>query len=260
MQNHEQSTTTPDEPRIEVAVATLAGGRARNADAHLVDQAAGFFAVADGMQDLPRSREVALAALRTVDETFQAPWVLLPYAERTTEEAGERLFHGIARAHVQLFERSAPPKERIGTTFAGIVVCRGGRIVMAHVGSSRVYLLRRERRVLDRLTQDHTLLAASQLWGVPCGETATGRDARTLTQAIGATRKVDPSPAMASWEPGDIAMLCTDGVCDPVEPEELGALLLRRGALDDIAQRVVQRARDCGGCDDATAVLVRRVS
>jgi serine/threonine protein phosphatase PrpC len=174
MQNHEQSTTKLDEPLIEVAVATLAGDRARNADAHLVDQAAGFFAVADGMQDLPRSREVALAALRTVDETLQAPWVLLPHAERTTEEAGERLLHGIARAHVQLFEPNAPPKARIGTTFAGLVVCRGGRIVMAHVGSSRVYLLRRERRVLERLTQD--------------------------------------------------------------------------------------RARDCGGCDDATAVLVRRVS
>jgi serine/threonine protein phosphatase PrpC len=111
------------------------------------------------------------------------------------EEASARLLHGIARAHVQLFEPSAPPKERIGTTFAGIVVCRGGRIVMAHVGSSRVYLLRRERRVLDRLTDDHTLLAASQLWGVPCGETATGRDARTLTQAIGATRKVATSTA-----------------------------------------------------------------
>src|ERR1700733_3869581 len=145
MRDEEQIDTPPPELRVEVGAATLAGARALNADAHLIDEAAGFFGVADGMHDLPRSREVALAALDIVAESFEAPWGSFPHPARTAAEAGERLMHGMACAHAQLFEPSPPRRARIGTTLAGAVACSGGMLSAAHVGNSRIYLLRRAR-------------------------------------------------------------------------------------------------------------------
>jgi serine/threonine protein phosphatase PrpC len=110
-------------------------------------------------------------------------------------------------------------RERIGTTFAGLVVCADGTFAVAHVGRSRVYLLRRERREIVRLTEDHTH---------PDG---------TLTQAIGATRTLAPGHRVAGWDAGDIALLCTDGV--RVDADDLARLLLEADDLGDTALRVV---------------------
>ena len=130
----------------------------------------------------------------------------------------------------------------------------------AHVGDSRVYLLHRRRHELARLTQDHTLGAEWTAWGIPAAEMLTEQEAGTLTQAIGATRKVNPRPATARWEPGDVVMICTDGVSDRVDDDEIATVLLLAGDLGDAARRLVRRARELGGWDDATAVLVRRVA
>ena len=65
--------------------------------------------------------------------------------------------------------------------------------------------------------------------------------------------------ATARWRPGDVVMICTDGVSDRVD-DEIATVLLLAGDLGDAARRLVQRARDLGGWDDATAVLVRRVA
>jgi protein phosphatase len=259
MQDQEPITAAPPAPRVEAAAATLAGRRALNADASLLDEAAGFFAVADGMRDLPRSPEVALAALRAVRDTLQLPWSLLPYADRTPEEAGDRLVLGIASAHAQLYEPSVPGVARIGTTFAGLVVCGGGYFTVAHVGNSRIYLLRRTRRVIVQITDDHTVLSVSERWGLP-RPAVPASDARILTQAIGATRTVKPVPLVETWDVGDVALLCTDGLSEHVEPEEMAERLFVGGDPVDVAWRLVHRAREDGGGDDTTAVVVRRVS
>jgi serine/threonine protein phosphatase PrpC len=259
MYDYEQPGTAVA-PRVEVAAASAAGTRALNADAYLIDEAAGLFGVADGMGAIPKSREVSMGALRILDETFQSPWVLLPYPDRAVDEAKERLVQGIARAHARLSEPRAPGALRIGTTLAALVVCGDGCIAGCHVGNSRIYLLSRERRTIVRLTDDHTVLCASQLWGVPRKEAPSRNDARTLTQAIGATRAVSPVPVVERWAPGDVALLCTDGVSDHVEPEEMAERLLMGGNLRDLVQRLVQRARASEGHDDATALLVRRLA
>jgi protein phosphatase len=176
------------------------------------------------------------------------------------DEAKERLVHGVARAHAHLSEPRAPGGVRIGTTLAALVVCGGGCIAVGHVGNSRVYLLRRERRTIVRLTDDHTVLSDSELWGMPRNGAPSKNDARTLTQAIGATRTVSPVPLSERWAPGDVALLCTDGVSDHVEPEEMAERLLMGGNLRDLAQRLVQRARASEGHDDATVLLVRRLA
>src|SRR5580704_19346549 len=126
---------------IEVAAATAAGRRKRNADAFLIDEAAGVLAVADGMGDEERSAVMARTALDAVRERFGPPWLGLPLADRTKDEAVGRFLVGVVDANDRAYALREPQPPRIGTTFAGVAICGDG-LSIAHVGDSRVYLLR----------------------------------------------------------------------------------------------------------------------
>ena len=125
MQDEEYMRPAPAGPSVEAAAATLDGLRALNADAHLIDETAGLYMVADGMGQTPRAQEAARTALCAVRATFQAPWALLPQGERTPGEAADRFVHGIARAQLQLYVHGVAREKRAGTTLAGLVVCGG---------------------------------------------------------------------------------------------------------------------------------------
>ena len=166
-----------------------------------------------------------------------------------------------SRPHAHLFDPDLFHFARIGASFAGLVACAGGCVAVAHVGSCRVYLLRRTRPGFVQLTNDHTVLAASELSGTPPSSAEQrASDARTLTQAIGATRQVKPAPVVKRWEPGDVALLCSCGLSAHVRSDEIAATLFLADDLGDAARCLVHRAQDAGRRDDATVVLVRRIS
>ena len=252
-----RSHRRPARTRIEVAARTRTGRRSVNADAFLIDEAAGLYAVADGMGDTPRSRIVAQAALDAVRELFLDPWAILPQAERSTDEAGERLVLGVAQAQGRI--RAPGRAHRMGATFAGVVDCGEG-IVVAHVGDSRVYLLRASKGRLAPVTRDHTVAGEACRRGVRPDDAARLPNAQALTQVIGANRIVDLRPVARRWEPGDIVLLCTDGVSDPLGAEALAAVLLDAPDLGTAAQRLVDHAVALDASDNATAVLVHRTT
>jgi protein phosphatase len=245
------------ERRIEVAAATHAGGRRVNADAFLIDEAAGLFAVGDGMGDTPRSAAVARMVLGAVAELFLAPWSLLPPGERSADEARERLIHGLAQAQGRLYMPGRRPEERIGATFAGVVVC-GGALCFAQVGDSRAYLLRRSKGQLAQIKEDDTVLGEALARGVPYAVAAGLPHAHAVTRMLGATSEVAPLPSARRWEPGDAVLLCTDGVSDRVEAEVLACFLLDAGDAGEAARGIVGRAVGAGGSDNATALVLRR--
>jgi serine/threonine protein phosphatase PrpC len=121
VENHEQSPPSGIQPGIEAAAATRIGRRQTNADAFLIDEAAGLYAVADGMGDTPVSGLVARKALEAVQQMFGARWPSLPLAERTPAEARARITQGIWQADFRVHAPYVPRSKRIGTTFAGIV-------------------------------------------------------------------------------------------------------------------------------------------
>jgi serine/threonine protein phosphatase PrpC len=254
--NDTRPGTMADELRVDVAFATHVGRRNVNADVVLIDRAAGLFGVADGMGDTWRSRAVAGIALEAVQELFGAPWVLLPPAERATHEGGERLVLGIAQAHGRLYAPGRSREQRIGTTFAGVVACAGA-LCVAHVGDSRVYLLRRRKARLTQVTEDHTIRGDAVCRGIARHVAAALPRADALTRMLGATPCAEVEPITRSWVPGDVALICTDGVSDCVHAEVMTNILLDVDDLGYAAQAIVERARDAGGGDNATAVLVR---
>jgi protein phosphatase len=246
-------------PRIEAAAATHIGRRNTNADAVLLDETAGLYAVCDAMGDTPRSRVVAQMALDAVRELFQVPWTSCPPTERPAGEANRRLLLGVGQAHGRLYVPGRARDARLGTTFAGVVA--GGEWLCAgHVGDSRIYLLQASTRTLARLTQDHTVAGDACSRGLPHDAAARLPGAQTLTQALGFRSGVDLQSVVRRWEPGDIALVCTDGLSDPLDDDVIRNILLGTCHLGKAAQRLVDEAIDRGGWDNATAALVRRVS
>ncbi len=243
---------------IEVSAATAPGRRRINADAFLIDEAAGLLAVADGMGDEERSARVARMALDAVRERFGRPWSLLPPEERSASEAIERFLSGVGLANRRIHEAQAAEPSRIGTTFAGVAVC-GAYLAIAHVGDSRAYLLRGATGELGTLTQDHTVLGDALWRGVPY-ETAAGlHKAHALTRTVGRKPAVDTRTSIAAWAPGDVAVLCTDGVSDGVHLEAMTRVLAGMNDAAEAARALVDAAGDVGGWDDATAVVLRHV-
>ncbi len=209
------------------------------------------------MGDIPRSAIVARMALDAVGELFLAPWAARPRTERPVGEAAERLRLGLVQAHGRLYAPGRSRENRIGTTFAGVVAC-GESICAAHVGDSRVYLLRRSKARLARLTADHTVAGDALGRGVSRDAAAALPGAHALTRMLGVARGGNVEPMRLRWEAGDVALLCTDGVSDHVETEELASILLEVTDLDDAARRIVARASAAGAWDNATALLVRK--
>jgi protein phosphatase len=249
------------EMRIEVGAATRTGHRRTNADAFLIDDAAKLYAVGDGMGDLPVSGLVARKALEAVQEMFGAQWTALPLAERALDDAKARMVQGIWQADWRVSAPHLPMKRRIGTAFAGVVLC-GDAICAAHVGDSRVYLLHRGGAHLDlaQLTEDHTVLEEALQRGVPREVAILHPNAHKLTRVLGVKPGEEVEPIVRSWEPGDVALLCTDGVSDHVEVGAMAAILLDASEISDAARRIVDRADAAGGFDNATVVLLRRMS
>jgi protein phosphatase len=243
---------------VEVAGATHRGGRDFNADAVLMDDAVGVYAVADGMGDIAVSARVARRALEVVQQMFGVGWASLSPAERAQEDAKMRIAEGVKSADWQLCSPYIPVRNRIGTTFAGLVAC-GETICAAHVGDSRLYLLRRSEARLVRLSEDHTVLGEDLSWGIPYDVAIRNPDAHKLTRVLGVRPGADVEPILQRWDLGDIAVILTDGVSDHVDAEVLERTLLDSADLFKAAHNIVDRAQSAGGRDNASVVLVRRV-
>ena len=262
MEAHERpppSRGTARAQPIAVAAASRTGRRRTNADAFLFDEAAGFYAVSDGMGDTPRSALVAQMALAAVHEPFLAPWALYPRSSRSTREARGRLCLGVMQAHGRSTPRRFPRALRPGATFAGVVDC-GESFAVGHVGDSRVYLLRAGEGRLARLTRDHTVAGDARRRGVARDAAVRLPDASNLTQAIGARCATPAETGAWRWDPGDTILLCTDGLSDPLDSEAIADILLGAPELGNAADRLLDGAMEAGGSDNAAVVLVRRTA
>lgn len=243
--------------RFEAAGATACGPhRKTNADAFMIDEAGGLLAVADGIGDDEPSRAAAAAALDTVRALFGPPWSTLDLADRYASVARERLWLGMLQANAQLHEKGRTERRRIGTTFAGAVVCRD-HLCVGHAGDSRAYVLGRSLPAAVQLTEDDTVYCAALRRGAPKELAAAHANARALTRALGIKPTVDLRPVVTRWYPGDVLLLCTDGLSDYLDSESIARTVFERDDLDLAAARLVELAFDAGSRDNVTVVLGR---
>jgi serine/threonine protein phosphatase PrpC len=142
----------------------------------------------------------------------------------------------------------------MGTTLVCVLVLER-QMVMAHVGDSRCYRLR--KGTFKQLTDDHSLVASQVKAGqLSEKEAREAAHKNIITRAIGTSEHVKPDVVTVPLEDRDLFLLCSDGLTDMVPDDDLRRLLAANSSLEDRASSLVALANDRGGRDNITAVLV----
>ena len=217
--------------------------RRRNEDAYVCEPP--LFAIADGMGGA-QAGEVASGLAAAVLE------------EATGDERGEeRVSSLIQEANRRVFQRSNEDAATsgMGTTMTvALVDHTDGTIAFGHVGDSRAYRVRGGE--LEQLTDDHSLVGELVRSGRLSPEEAESHPQRSvITRALGTEPDVDVDTFTVDAEPGDIYLLCSDGLTDMTSTRDILAAVESSNDLDDAAHALVRAANDGGGEDNITVVL-----
>jgi protein phosphatase len=216
--------------------------RRHNEDAYVCEPP--LFAVADGMggaQAGELASGLAAAALR----------------DDTNRSGGEeRVDELIQQANRRVYERQARDSSAsgMGTTIT-VALVEDGRVAIGHVGDSRAYLIRGRR--LEQLTEDHSLVAELVRSGKLSPEEADTHPQRSvITRALGTDPDVDVDTFSIEAKPGDLFLLCSDGLTSMVDDETILREAERnRSDLRAAAKALVRAANKGGGEDNITVVF-----
>jgi serine/threonine protein phosphatase PrpC len=233
--------------------------RKENEDAFLVDEALGLFIVCDGMgghaagevasNQATQSIRNAIKEQRPVLEAFRhSPVTQRERAEAVVEAAVQR-----ACSDIYNLARNDVGKRGMGTTCVMMVVA-GAKAVIGHVGDSRIYLLR--QGALHRLTEDHTLVHQQMKAGLLTRDQAAGSPYKNvITRAVGIQESVQVDTLVLDLAPGDIYLLCSDGLHGYLPDDEV-AMLLGSGKPETLPKRLADVANTRGGRDNITSIVV----
>ncbi|HEY9531938.1 MAG TPA: Stp1/IreP family PP2C-type Ser/Thr phosphatase [Burkholderiales bacterium] len=248
---------------LEIASCTDPGMvRSHNEDSIAADPANGLVVLADGMGGY-NAGEVASGMATTVIVTEMqqilanaAPHQIDP---RTNQEIARRMLREqILKANTSIYQaaQTQPQYAGMGTTLV-VALFYDNRVLVAHLGDSRLYLQRGTE--LKQLTRDHSLLQEQIDSGLISAEQAKHAQHKNLvTRALGIDPSVEPEIHEYPARRGDLYLLCSDGLCDMVDDEDITMTLQALGAnLSLAAQQLVQMANDNGGRDNVSVILVR---
>jgi protein phosphatase len=222
-------------------------GRVRkgNEDAFLT--AKNLFAVADGMGGHMAGEVASSLALEGLQKEVER-------GAKTDPE--ELLLRAAQLANQTVFKNSLGKSDLqgMGTTLTAALKV-GRKLIFAHVGDSRAYLLRTGELV--QLTQDHSVVAEMVRRGKLKPEEAESHPARSiLTRALGTEPRVEIDLLSQDTQKGDRILLCTDGLTSMVSRDRVREIASRAHPLEEICEELVAQANANGGEDNITVVLV----
>ena len=241
---------------ISCSASNHIGRRRNDEDAHLIRPDLGLVVVADGMGGYEggeiASRIVVESLVELFERTKKDPDATWPHAPRPSRDLlVDRVSVGLRHAHEQVLLRRQGILSRMGST-AVVVAWHEQRLVVGHVGDSRVYRLR--DGVLEQLTRDHSFVEEARAAGfADAGTIASYRN--VLTRAVGMPGALQPDVATFDLQPEDVVLLCSDGVWEPLCKADLRVALQLPPA--DAARSLVAWAYDAGGSDNMTALVLR---
>ena len=225
--------------------------REHNEDTFRVDSERGLFVVADGMGGHAGGEVASALAVETV---FKA---LLGGKGRKTESCNaEALQTAIELANNTIYQDAQvnPERKGMGTTLTFMCWDRC-QFYFGHVGDSRAYRLRGHE--LIQLTRDHTWVDMQVRAGVLSQQEAEhARMRHVLVKSLGTQPGIEPDIVPVDVEPKDRFLLCSDGLSDLVEHNDLRNILAGNGTLAEITRRLVEKANAVGGRDNITAVVI----
>src|SRR3954453_19127906 len=222
-------------------------GRQRSANEDSFFVRAPIFVVADGMGGAQAGEVASKAAADAFDRDLPSgpPESFL----RETIEAANRTIHELAR--------DDPSRTGMGTTITAVVVDSGGEEgAIGHVGDSRAYRLRGGE--LERLTRDHSLveemIAARP--EMTEAEVAAFAHRNVVTRSLGSKEDVEPSVLVEPLEPGDLYLVCSDGLWGSGPDPKMKTIMSSTPDIEAVCQLLIDAANEAGGPDNITALLV----
>ena len=239
------------------AVTDIGCRRSNNEDSFGYDAERHIYVVCDGMGGNAAGEVASSMAVRTLIETFEASADSEP--EPGAAPVEHRITHAIAEANRVVYQAGMENAElrSMGTTL--VCACLDGdRAVIGNVGDSRAYLVRAGLCV--QITQDHSLLDEEIRNGNITPEMAAASTLQSvITRAIGVQATVEPDLFAARLQAEDMLLLASDGLTRYATPDEIARATAPGTELSTACQSLIDLAKQRGGADNITCILLRAV-
>lgn len=245
---------TPSEGNVAFAYRSDVGRvRSRNEDALAVGDDGVWAVLADGMGGYCGGDVAASIGVSVFRDCLDVAGL----QHTGVEEVAELLARATEDAHFAILREGQVHPELLGmgSTVVAVVFLRG-QLVCAHLGDSRLYRLRAD--AFDQLTVDHTMVQEL----VDSGQVAADEVRHSvyrgmLTRGLGVTVAEQPELGVHRVEPGDVYLLCSDGLTDMVDDEDIARAMAAEEDVGVIAERLVTLANSQGGRDNVSVIVAR---
>ncbi len=223
--------------------------REHNEDTLVLDQAAGIVIVADGMGGRTAGEHASLMAAQVVQAHLSS-------TEGSAVEPGDRMAEAVTLANLKVWNASIadPDRKGMGTTVTALSLNGDTeRWIIGHVGDSRGYLFRDGK--LQRITRDHTVVQELVESGaISASSSADHPLSHLINRAVGTEGTVEVDVFQGDVLPGDIFLLCSDGLAGLMTDDELEAALQGMAItdLDDKSAELVAVVHERGAPDNVT--------
>ncbi|MCH5344957.1 MAG: Stp1/IreP family PP2C-type Ser/Thr phosphatase [Acetatifactor sp.] len=206
-----------------------------------------LFIVADGMGGHNAGDYAAKVTVETIVERVEASSEKGPVAI---------LGHAIAVANSLIHKRATESAEfeGMGTTVVA-ATCMNGYLYVANVGDSRLYVI--NKKEIRQVTKDHSLVEEMiRMGGIDRAQARNHPDKNIITRAVGVSETVEVDFFTVELQEGDLVLMCTDGLTNMLEDEEIRMILSGARDIVEKAQGLVNAANENGGKDNITVVLI----
>jgi protein phosphatase len=240
-------------------------GRRRklNEDNYLIAPASNLYAVCDGMGGHNAGEVASQMAIESlgsfIEKSHDEKEITWPYGlDVNLSFDGNRLKTAIKLANKKVY-RAADNREEytgMGTTMVAVLV-NGNVMTIGAAGDSRCYLFREGK--LTQLTRDDSWVSAALGEGILSSDEIEKHPLRNvITKAVGAKESIELDVSEHRLKPGDLALLCSDGLHSMIPDTEIHRVLAaQQGSLEGAANGLVDAANEAGGKDNVTVVLFR---
>jgi len=236
---------------LRTAASSDVGLRRRgNEDCFAVEPSLGLCLVADGMGGHSAGQVASALAAEAMVNAVRS-------GSGKGEALAERLRRAVEEANRVIWEaaRNRRAYAGMGTTVVALLV-EGGRAGLAHVGDSRAYRIR--DRHIRQLSDDHSVVGELlRRQEISADDAREHPHRHVLTRALGVRGQVEADLAELTLQPGDLFVLCSDGLTNHVEDDEIAKLAYDVPDLDECCESLIELANSRGGEDNSTVVLAK---
>lgn len=223
--------------------------RQNNEDTFVVDPDSGFCLVADGMGGAAAGELASRIFAEAAREVF------LDYKNPSGEKALENIQNTFRLANQNILDHVSqnPDHAGMGCT-AELIAFFDGGFILGHMGDSRTYLVR--KGLLKQLTKDHSFVQSQIDQGMLTRQQARNHSLRNvILRAVGTEKNLALDTRRGQLYPGDLFLLCSDGLTDMIDDDVIGRILTSAETLVHKTEKLIELANFAGGKDNITVVL-----